>query len=165
MAMTENDKIEKYGPLVSQVKSGDPKKADRDPYEIRTKDGVIHSCNCTAFVMDRKKAEDAGRIQTCKHIEFYLKKKGERDARLAQTCEVEKKMLSECFAAVGIVGIIRDAVGNVAYENKLHVMAMNLKGKITGTGKTAATTAAAEAAAAVSGSCGEDDLRVLVLED
>ena len=157
MAMTENDKIEKYGPVVSIVQSASDPSKQR---EIRTKDGVIHTCPCTAFVMDRKKAEAAGRIQTCKHIEFYLKKKGERDTRLAHTCEIEKKMLSECFAAVGIVGIIRDAVGNVAYENKLHVMAMNLKGKITGTGKTAA-----EAAAAVSGSCGEDDLRVLVLED
>lgn len=151
--MTAEEKIERYGAIVSHVQSSsNPDKK----YEIRTKEGQIFTCNCVAFVMDRTKAEAAGRIQTCKHIEFYKQKKGERDARLAQTCESEKKTLSEIFASVGVVGVLRDKFGNAIYESKLLVMAMNLKGKLAGR-----AIISEELAAATSG---EDDLRVLVLD-
>ena len=163
MAKTEQDKIDQYGPIVSYIKSGtDP---DKKPYEIRSKNDVVHSCNCTGWVMDRKKAEAEHRLQTCKHVNFYLKKKGEHDARLLQTVEAEKKIISEMLGSVGLVGIIREAVGNHNYENKIELMARHLKPHCTGRKATAAAIASVEAGLAAVASCGEDDLRVLVLED
>jgi hypothetical protein len=162
MAMTEQDKIDKYGPVVCLVRSASDPTKQR---EIRTKDGTIHTCACTGFVMDRKKAEAEHRLQTCKHVNFYLKKKGEHDQRMSAGIETEKTIISGMLAAVGLVGTIREAVGNRIYENKLELMARHLKPHITGKDATKAATAAIEAGLAAGASCGEDDLRVLVLDD
>ena len=158
MAMTENGKIEQYGPIVSLIQSkSDP---DKKPYEIRTKNGVVHTCSCTAWIMDRKKAEAEGRLRTCKHIKFYLGKKEAHDARLAAGIEAEKKIISEIFAACGLVGKLREFLGNGVYEQKLTMMAQHLKPHIGG--KSAATIAAE---LEVDIMCAKDDLRVLIFDD
>ena len=97
MAMTENDKIAKYGVVVQLVASRT--KPDKKPYEIRKKDGV-YACNCTGWVFSKEIPKG------CKHIKCYLDS-GNLQQKAIQLTELQ--IVEKCLKTAGLYDILRQA--------------------------------------------------------
>jgi hypothetical protein len=97
MAMTENDKIAKYGVVVCHVASHTER--DAEPYKIRLKDG-IHHCNCKGWVFSKDVPK------TCKHIKAYLADKG-KTQKVAELSDVQ--IVEKCLRTAGCYEPIKDS--------------------------------------------------------
>lgn len=139
MAMTENDKIAKYGPIVSFVGSMSHK--DKKPYEIRCKDG-IHTCNCGGFPFSKEIPK------SCKHIRFYLGDKAQR-----ATVAVESRIVTSLLTAAGLIGKLKDLLGAAGYNRAVEMMATHLKPHLGVNPQPIANVGA------------DDDVRLLMLDD
>ena len=97
MAMTENDKIVKYGVIVCHVQSRT--ESDAEPYKIRLKDG-IHHCNCKGWIFSKEVPK------SCKHIKAFLKENG-KTQKVAELNELQ--IVEKCLKTAGLYDIIRQA--------------------------------------------------------
>ena len=109
MAMTENDKIVKYGVVVCHVQSRtDP---GEEPYKIRLKDG-IHHCNCKGWIFSKEVPK------SCKHIKAYLAENGKQQKVVALT---EIQITEKCLRTAGCYDPIKASCGgsHEAFQHKL----------------------------------------------
>jgi hypothetical protein len=115
MAMTENDKIAKYGVVVCHVQSRtDP---GEEPYKIRLKDG-IHHCNCKGWIFSKEVPK------SCKHIKAYLAEKG-KTQQVAELTEIQ--ITEKCLRTAGCYEPIRNSCADSkAFQHKLTRLAQAL---------------------------------------
>lgn len=115
MAMTENDKITKYGPVVCHVQSRT--EPGEEPYKIRLKDG-IHHCNCKGWIFSKEVPK------SCKHIKAYLAEKGKTQKVVEQT---ELQITEKCLRTAGCYEPIKDSCPTTeAFNHKLARLAQAL---------------------------------------
>jgi hypothetical protein len=115
MAMTENDKIAKYGVVVCHVQSRTT--PGEEPYKIRLKDG-IHHCNCKGYVFSKEVPK------SCKHIKAYLAENGKTQKTVELT---EVQITEKCLRTAGCYDPIRmSCVSNEAMQHKLARLAQAL---------------------------------------
>ena len=110
MAMTENDKIAKYGPVVQLVASHS--RPGEEPHQIRLKDG-IHSCDCKGFIFSKAVPK------ICKHIECYLKQANVKQKVVELT---ELQIVEKCLKTAGCYDPIKascDGLGPESFRHKL----------------------------------------------
>lgn len=121
MAMSENDKIKKYGPVVCHVKS----RESGDEYQIRLKDGV-HHCNCRGFIFSKEVPK------SCKHIKAFLEQNGTRQ-KAAELTEVQ--ITERCLRTAGMYDTLKenckDAFG---FQHQLSRLAQALTPYFGGSG-------------------------------
>ncbi|MFA5767308.1 MAG: hypothetical protein WC919_05270 [Candidatus Paceibacterota bacterium] len=129
MAMTENDKIAKYGVVVCHVQSRtDP---GEEPYKIRLKDG-IHHCNCKGWIFSKEVPK------SCKHIKAYLAEKG-KTQKVAEVTEQE--IVEKCLRTAGCYDPIKDSCADSrALHHKLARLAQALLPYFGGNGPVEATS-------------------------
>ncbi|MFA5379340.1 MAG: hypothetical protein WC455_26525 [Dehalococcoidia bacterium] len=115
MAMTENDKIVKYGVVVCHVASNTDRTAI--PYKIRLKDG-IHHCDCKGYIFSKEVPK------SCKHIKAYLKENG----KTQQVAELTELQITEkCLHSAGCYDPIRSSCeSQEAFKHKLARLAQAL---------------------------------------
>jgi hypothetical protein len=115
MAMTENDKIVKYGVVVCHVASHTS--PGEEPYKIRLKDG-IHHCNCKGFVFSKEVPK------SCKHIKRYLQEAGKTQKVVELT---ELQITEKCLRTAGCYEPIeRSCESRQAFQHKLARLAQAL---------------------------------------
>jgi hypothetical protein len=141
MAMTENDKIAKYGPVVCHVAShttpGD------EPYKIRLKDG-IHHCNCKGWIFSKEVPK------SCKHIKAYLAANG-KTQKVVQLTEIQ--IAEKCLRSAGCYDPIKNSCASTeAFQHKLARLAQELLPYFGGNGPVDNLAAA------------NDDIRVIYLD-
>jgi len=115
MAMTENDKIQKYGVVVCHVQSRtDP---GEEPYKIRLNDG-IHHCNCKGWIFSKEVPK------SCKHIKAYLAENGKTQKTIELT---EVQIIEKCLRTSGCYDPIKaSCVSGEAMQHKLARLAQAL---------------------------------------
>jgi hypothetical protein len=115
MAMTENDKIAKYGVVVCHVASNTDRTAE--PYKIRLKDG-IHHCNCKGWIFSKEVPK------SCKHIKAYLKENGKTQKVVELT---ELQITEKCLKTAGCYDPIKESCPtSEAFQHKLARLAQAL---------------------------------------
>lgn len=127
MAMTENDKIKKYGPIVCHVRS----RTTDDEYQIRRKDG-IHHCNCKGFVFSKEVPK------CCKHIKAFLAD----NAITQQVAKLDELQITEkCLRTAGCYDPIKmSCADSAAFQHKLKRLAQALMPYFGGNGPVDETT-------------------------
>jgi hypothetical protein len=130
MAMTENDKIAKYGVVVCHVQSRtDP---GEEPYKIRLKDG-IHHCNCKGWIFSKEVPK------SCKHIKAYLAENG-KTQKVAELTDVQ--IVEKCLRTAGCYEPIKVACeSSQALQHKLLRLAQALTPYFGSTGPALDTAA------------------------
>jgi hypothetical protein len=123
MAMTENDKIQKYGVVVCHVVSHT--NPDEEPYKIRLKDGVYH-CNCRGWVFSKEVPK------SCKHIRAFLAEKG-KTQQVAELTEIQ--ITEKCLRTAGCYEPIKaSCADSKAFQHKLTRLAQALLPYYLGSG-------------------------------
>jgi len=131
MAMTENDKIAKYGVVVCHVQSRtDP---GEEPYKIRLKDG-IHHCNCKGWIFSKEVPK------SCKHIRAYLAENG-KTQKVAELSDVE--IVEKCLRTAGCYNPLKDSCrgDSTVLQHKLKRLAQALTPYFGGNGPVLDTAA------------------------
>ncbi|MFA5766469.1 MAG: hypothetical protein WC919_00910 [Candidatus Paceibacterota bacterium] len=131
MAMTENDKIQKYGPVVFRFAS----RSSGEEYLIRLKEG-IHHCNCKGFIFSKEVPK------SCKHIKAYFVENG-KTQKVAELTDVQ--IVEKCLRTAGCYDPIKASCeSSQAFQHKLLRLAQAFTPYFGGTGPALDTTALPE---------------------